>query len=72
VGEASALLTQGRRKGERSDCKEEQKISRKRTRRLTHTSSAKVSIPIFSIYFLKKQQKSNADQRLGECRSIEN
>jgi len=47
MGEASALLTQGREKGETSDCKEEQEISRRRTRRLIHTSSAKVSILIF-------------------------
>jgi len=42
VGKASALLTQSRGKGETSDCKEEQEISR-RTIRLIHTSSAKVS-----------------------------
>ena len=43
MGEASALLTQGREKGETSDYKEEQEILRRRTRRLVHTSSAKVS-----------------------------
>ena len=42
MGKASALLTQSRGKGETSDCKEEQEISR-RTIRLIHTSSAKVS-----------------------------
>jgi len=43
VGKASALLTQSRGKGETSDCKEQQEISRRRTTRLIQTSSAKVS-----------------------------